>query len=285
MKDLPYKIYLEESEMPKAWYNIKADMKEQHDPFIHPGRLTPCTREDLLPVFCDELVDMELNSTDREIPIPEEIRSFYRMYRPSPVVRAYCLEKLLDTPARIFYKFEGSNTSGSHKLNSAAAQAYYAKKQGLTRVTTETGAGQWGTALSMAGAYFGLDVTVYMVKGSAEQKPYRRNHFQTVCQSQQVARVGGADVQPRDNAFEVADRTHSFAQFRQRERIVLEQSDNVLSFHDSVHIAQRFEQPVAHETAAHRSPCPVQHMQQCIFLASAEHGVHQFQITLADRVQ
>ena len=179
MKDIPYKIYLEESEMPKAWYNVKADMKEQHDPFIHPGRLTPCTREDLLPVFCDELVDMELNSTDREIPIPEEIRSFYRMYRPSPVVRAYCLEKLLDTPARIFYKFEGSNTSGSHKLNSAAAQAYYAKKQGLTRVTTETGAGQWGTALSMAGAYFGLDVTVYMVKGSAEQKPYRKAVMET----------------------------------------------------------------------------------------------------------
>ena len=122
---------------------------------------------------------MELNSTDREIPIPEEIRSFYRMYRPSPVVRAYCLEKLLDTPARIFYKFEGSNTSGSHKLNSAAAQAYYAKKQGLTRVTTETGAGQWGTALSMAGAYFGLDVTVYMVKGSAEQKPYRKAVMET----------------------------------------------------------------------------------------------------------
>lgn len=179
MKDIPYKIYLEESEMPKAWYNLKADMPEQHDPFLHPGRMTPCTRDDLCAVFCEELVDMELNTTDREIPIPEEIRSFYRMYRPSPVVRAYCLEKLLQTPARIFYKFEGSNTSGSHKLNSAAAQAYYAKKQGLTRVTTETGAGQWGTALSMAGAYFGLDVTVYMVKGSSEQKPHRKAVMQT----------------------------------------------------------------------------------------------------------
>lgn len=179
MKDIPYKIYLEESEMPKAWYNLKADMPEQHDPFLNPKRLTPCTRDELCAVFCEELVDMELNSTDREIPIPEEIRSFYRMYRPSPVVRAYCLEQLLQTPARIFYKFEGSNTSGSHKLNSAAAQAYYAKKQGLSHVTTETGAGQWGTALSMAGAYFGLDVTVYMVKGSSEQKPHRKAVMQT----------------------------------------------------------------------------------------------------------
>lgn len=179
MKDIPYKIYLEESEMPKAWYNLKADMPEQHDPFLNPGRLTPCTRDELCAVFCEELVDMELNSTDREMPIPEEIRSFYRMYRPSPVVRAYCLEQLLQTPARIFYKFEGSNTSGSHKLNSAAAQAYYAKKQGLSRVTTETGAGQWGTALSMAGAYFGLDITVYMVKGSSEQKPHRKAVMQT----------------------------------------------------------------------------------------------------------
>ena len=179
MKDIPYKIYLEETEMPKTWYNIKADMKEQHDPFLHPGRLDACTREDLLPVFCGDLVDMELNTTDREIEIPEEIRAFYRMYRPSPVVRAYCLEKLLDTPARIFYKFEGSNTSGSHKLNSAAAQVYYAKKQGLKHLTTETGAGQWGTALSMACAYFGLDLTVYMVKGSYEQKPYRKAVMET----------------------------------------------------------------------------------------------------------
>ncbi len=177
--DIPYKIYLTEEEMPKAWYNIKADMKEQHEPFINPATGKPCTKEDLLPVFCEELVDQELNTTDRFIEIPEEIRNFYRMYRPSPVVRAYCLEKALGTPAKIFYKYEGSNTSGSHKLNSAAAQVYYAKKQGITKLTTETGAGQWGTALSMACAYFGVDLTVYMVKSSSQQKPYRKAVMET----------------------------------------------------------------------------------------------------------
>ena len=180
MKDnVPYKIYLTEDEMPKAWYNIKADMKEQHDPFLHPGTGKPCVREDMLPIFCGELVDQELNDTDRFIPIPEDIRSFYRMYRPSPVVRAYCLEQKLGTPATIYYKFEGSNTSGSHKLNSAAAQCYYAKKQGLKGVSTETGAGQWGTALAMACAYFGMELKVYMVKISAEQKPARRAVMET----------------------------------------------------------------------------------------------------------
>lgn len=179
MEKIPYKIYLEEKEMPLAWYNMKADMKEQHDPFLNPATLKPCTKEDLLPVFCEELVDQELNSKDRYIEIPEEIRSFYRMYRPSPVVRAYCLEEYLKTPARIFYKFEGSNTSGSHKLNSAAAQVYYAKKQGIKKLTTETGAGQWGTALSMACAYYGMDLTVFMVKGSYEQKPYRKAVMET----------------------------------------------------------------------------------------------------------
>lgn len=179
MEKIPYKIYLEEKEMPRAWYNIKADMKEQHDPFLHPGTLKPCVKQDLLPFFCEDLVNQELNDKDRYIEIPDEIFNFYRMYRPSPVVRAYCLEEHLKTPARIFYKFEGSNTSGSHKLNSAAAQVYYAKKQGLRSLTTETGAGQWGTALSMACAYFGVNLTVYMVKGSYEQKPYRKAVMQT----------------------------------------------------------------------------------------------------------
>ena len=130
------------------------------------------TLEDLEPVFCTELAKQELNTTDRFIPIPEEVFNFYRMYRPGPLVRAYCLEEALGTPARIYYKYEGGNTSGSHKLNSAIAQAYYAKEQGLKGVTTETGAGQWGTALSMACGYFGLECLVYMVKCSAMQKPY-----------------------------------------------------------------------------------------------------------------
>ena len=178
-KEIPYKIYLSESELPKYWLNMKPDMKEQHDPFLNPATLQPCGREELSQVFCSEMVDMELNCTDREIPIPEDVRAFYRMYRPSPVVRAYNLERELKTPARIFYKFEGNNTSGSHKLNSAVAQAYYAKKQGLKRVTTETGAGQWGTALSMACAFYGLDLTVYMVKGSCNQKPHRKALMET----------------------------------------------------------------------------------------------------------
>ena len=183
---IPYKIYLDESEMPKAWYNVRADMKTKPAPLLNPGTLKPMTAEELAPVFCEELVRQELDDTTAYIPIPEEIQDFYKMYRPSPLVRAYCLEKALDTPAKIYYKFEGNNTSGSHKLNSAIAQAYYAKKQGLTGVTTETGAGQWGTALSMACSYFGLDCKVYMVKVSYEQKPFRR----------EVMRTYGASVTP-----------------------------------------------------------------------------------------
>lgn len=185
-KEIPYKIYLEESEMPKDWYNMRADMKNKPAPLLNPGTLKPMTKEELAPVFCEELIDQELNETDAYIPIPQEIRDFYKMYRPAPLVRAYCLEKKLQTPAKIYYKFEGNNTSGSHKLNSAIAQAYYAKKQGLKGVTTETGAGQWGTALSMACSYFDLDCKVYMVKVSYEQKPFRR----------EVMRTYGASVTP-----------------------------------------------------------------------------------------
>ena len=183
---IPYKIYLEESEMPKYWYNLRADMQKKPAPLLNPGTHEPMTAAELSGVFCDELVRQELDNDTREYPIPEEILSFYRMYRPSPLVRAYCLEEKLKTPAKIYYKFEGNNTSGSHKLNSAVAQAYYAKKQGLKGVTTETGAGQWGTALSMACSYFGLDCKVYMVKVSYEQKPFRR----------EVMRVYGASVTP-----------------------------------------------------------------------------------------
>lgn len=186
MSTIPYKTYLEESELPKAWYNVRADMKNKPAPLLNPGTLKPMTHEELAPVFCDELVDQELDDTTAYFEIPDEILNFYKMYRPSPLVRAYCLEKALDTPAEIYYKFEGNNTSGSHKLNSAIAQAYYAKKQGLKGVTTETGAGQWGTALSMACAYLGLDCKVYMVKCSYEQKPFRR----------EVMRTYGADVTP-----------------------------------------------------------------------------------------
>ncbi len=178
-KEIPYKIYLTEEEMPRYWYNVRADMKQDHAPMLHPGTMKPVTLADLEPVFCEELAKQELNTTDRYIEIPEEVRNFYKMYRPSPLVRAYYLEKLLDTPAKIYYKFEGNNTSGSHKLNSAIAQAYYAKKQGLKGVSTETGAGQWGTALSMACSYFGLDLHVYMVKVSAQQKPYRKAVMET----------------------------------------------------------------------------------------------------------
>lgn len=183
---IPYKIYLEEKEMPQNWYNVRADMKKKPAPLLNPGTGKPMTAAELEQVFCKELVAQELNDTDRLIPIPEDIRNFYRMYRPSPLVRAYCLEQKLQTPAKIYYKFEGNNTSGSHKLNSAIAQAYYAKKQGLKGVTTETGAGQWGTALSMACSYFGLDCKVYMVKVSYEQKPFRR----------EVMRTYGASVTP-----------------------------------------------------------------------------------------
>lgn len=184
--NIPYKIYLNESEMPTAWYNFRADMKKKPAPLLNPATGEPMTLDELSHVFCRELAAQELNDTDRFIPIPDEIRDFYRMYRPSPLIRAYCLEKKMGTPAKIYYKFEGNNTSGSHKLNSAIAQAYYAKKQGLRGVTTETGAGQWGTALSMACSYFGLDCHVFMVKCSYEQKPFRR----------EVMRTYGADVTP-----------------------------------------------------------------------------------------
>lgn len=185
-EEIPYKIYLSEKEIPTNWYNIRADMKNKPAPLLNPGTLQPLTFEELTPIFCEELVKQELDNDTPWIPIPEEVRNFYKMYRPSPLVRAYCLEKALGTPAKIYYKFEGNNTSGSHKLNSAIAQAYYAKKQGLKGVTTETGAGQWGTALSMACAYFGLDCKVYMVKVSYEQKPFRR----------EVMRTYGASVTP-----------------------------------------------------------------------------------------
>ena len=183
---IPYKIYLDESEIPTQWYNVRADMKNKPAPLLNPATLKPMTHADLAPVFCDELIDQELDDTDAYIDIPEDIQNFYKMYRPSPLIRAYFLEKALDTPAKIYYKFEGNNTSGSHKLNSAIAQAYYAKKQGLKGVTTETGAGQWGTALSMACSYFGLDCKVFMVKVSYEQKPFRR----------EVMRTYGASVTP-----------------------------------------------------------------------------------------
>ena len=184
--EIPYKIYLEESELPKAWYNVRADMKNKPAPLLNPATGNPMTLDELSGVFCRELAEQELDNDTPYIPIPQEIRDFYKMYRPSPLVRAYCLEKKLGTPAHIYYKFEGNNTSGSHKLNSAIAQAYYAKQQGLKGVTTETGAGQWGTALSMACSYFDLDCKVYMVKVSYEQKPFRR----------EVMRTYGASVTP-----------------------------------------------------------------------------------------
>jgi len=183
---IPYKIYLSENEIPKTWYNVRADMKNKPAPLLNPGTLQPMTAQELSAVFCEELVAQELDNENPYIAIPEEIQNFYKMYRPSPLVRAYCLEKKLQTPAHIYYKFEGNNTSGSHKLNSAVPQAYYAKKQGLKGVTTETGAGQWGTALSMACSYFDLDCKVYMVKVSYEQKPFRR----------EVMRTYGASVTP-----------------------------------------------------------------------------------------
>lgn len=185
-KKIPYKIYLEENEMPKEWYNVRADMKNKPAPLLNPGTHEPLKYDDLRPIFCDELIKQELDDETAYFPIPEEILDYYKTYRPSPLCRAYNLEKYLDTPAKIYYKFEGNNTSGSHKLNSAIAQAYYAKKQGLKGVTTETGAGQWGTALSMACAHFDLDCQVYMVKVSYEQKPFRR----------EVMRTYGASVTP-----------------------------------------------------------------------------------------
>ncbi|MCI9166196.1 MAG: TrpB-like pyridoxal phosphate-dependent enzyme [Oscillospiraceae bacterium] len=185
-KKIPYKIYLSEDEMPRVWYNLRADMANKPAPLLNPATLQPMTAAELEGVFCKELVAQELDDHTPYFEIPREIRDFYKMYRPSPLVRAYCLEEKLDTPAKIYYKFEGNNTSGSHKLNSAIAQAYYAKRQGLTGVTTETGAGQWGTALSMACGYLGLDCRVYMVKCSYEQKPFRR----------EVMKVYGASVTP-----------------------------------------------------------------------------------------
>ena len=179
MKNVPHRIYLTEDQMPRQWYNLRADMKEQPDPMINPATGRPATEEDLYPVFCKELAHQEMDSQTRYVDIPEPVQRFYRMYRPSPLIRAYELEKALDTPARIYYKFEGNNTSGSHKLNSAAAQVYYAKQQGLTSLTTETGAGQWGTALAEACSFFGMDLTVYMVKVSYEQKPFRRAVMET----------------------------------------------------------------------------------------------------------
>ncbi len=184
--EIPYKMYLTEEETPRYWYNVKAHMKNAHAPFIDPATQLPCTKEQLSTVFCEDCVDQELDDTNEYIQIPEPILEFYRMFRPSPLVRAYFLERLLDTPAEIYYKFEGNNTSGSHKLNSAAAQAYYAKKQGLKSITTETGAGQWGTALAMAAAFYGLDLDVFMVKVSSQQKPYRK----------EVIRTYGANVIP-----------------------------------------------------------------------------------------
>ena len=185
-KQIPYKIYLAENEIPTQWYNVRADMKNKPAPLLNPGTGKPLTLEALSPIFCEELCRQELDNDTAYFDIPEEIQNFYKMYRPSPLVRAYFLEKALGTPAKIYYKFEGNNTSGSHKLNSAIAQAYYAKKQGLKGVTTETGAGQWGTAMSMACAYFGLDCKVFMVKCSYEQKPFRR----------EVMRTYGAQVTP-----------------------------------------------------------------------------------------
>ena len=185
-KEIPYKIYLSENELPKQWMNLRAFMKNKPAPLLDPQTLQPLTAKELSAIFCNELARQEANDTDKYIDIPQEVRDFYKMYRPAPLIRAYCLEKALGTPAKIYYKFEGNNTSGSHKLNSAIAQAYYAKQQGLKGVTTETGAGQWGTALSMACSYFGLDCRVYMVKVSYEQKPFRR----------EVMRTYGAHVTP-----------------------------------------------------------------------------------------
>ncbi len=185
-REIPYKIYLDESELPKQWLNLRAFMDKKPAPLLNPNTLKPMTVEELSKIFCNELAKQEIDDTTKYIDIPNEIRDFYKMYRPAPLIRAYCLEKALDTPAKIYYKFEGNNTSGSHKLNSAIAQAFYAKQQGLKGVTTETGAGQWGTALSMACSYFGLDCNVYMVKVSYEQKPFRR----------EVMRTYGANVTP-----------------------------------------------------------------------------------------
>jgi len=179
MSKVPYRVYLSEKEIPRQWYNLRADMKENHDPYINPGTMRPAKLEDLYPVFCEELAKQEMDNETRYVDIPEKVLGFYKIYRPSPLCRAYNLEKALDTPAKIYFKFEGNNTSGSHKLNSAIAQVYYAKAQGITSLTTETGAGQWGTALAEACAYFDMPLTVYMVRISSEQKPYRKAIMET----------------------------------------------------------------------------------------------------------
>lgn len=179
MSKIPHRFYLSEDQIPTAWYNLRADMKELPEPLLNPATLKPISEEELYPIFCKELAHQEMDNETRFFEIPDGIRQMYKIYRPSPLIRAYNLEKFLDTPAKIYYKFEGNNTSGSHKLNSAMAQAYYAKKQGITSLTTETGAGQWGTALSEACAYFGIDLTVFMVKVSYNQKPHRRTVMQT----------------------------------------------------------------------------------------------------------
>ncbi|MBC5647395.1 TrpB-like pyridoxal phosphate-dependent enzyme [Christensenella tenuis] len=179
MVKIPHRLYLSEDEMPKQWYNMRADMKELPAPMINPATMQPATEEDIYPVFCEKLAHQELDNETRYVDIPEEVLEMYKIYRPSPLIRAFNLEKTLDTPAKIYYKFEGNNTSGSHKLNSAIAQAYYAKDQGLKGLTTETGAGQWGTALAEACSYFGLPLTVFMVKVSYQQKPFRKAVMQT----------------------------------------------------------------------------------------------------------
>ena len=205
-ENIPYKIYLSESEMPQNWYNVRADMKNKPAPLVNPGTGKPMGFDDLRPVFCDELIEQELDNDTPYIPIPQEIRDFYKMYRPSPLVRAYCLEEKLGTPAKIYYKFEGNNTSGSHKLNSAIPQAYYCKQEGVTNVTTETGAGQWGAALSYAAKVFGLEAAVYQVKISYNQKPYRRSIMQTfgatVTASPSMSTRAGKDIITRNPNYQ-----------------------------------------------------------------------------------
>lgn len=186
MANVPKRIFLTADEMPTKWYNVRADMKNKPAPMLHPGTHEQLKAEDLEPIFCKELCKQELDDETAFIDIPEPVLEFYKIFRPSPLIRAYELEKALDTPAKIYYKFEGNNTSGSHKLNSAAAQAYYAKEQGLKGLTTETGAGQWGTALAMACAHFDIPLKVFMVKCSYEQKPFRKSIIETF----------GADIIP-----------------------------------------------------------------------------------------
>lgn len=173
------KYLLQESDIPRAWFNIIPSMPEKPAPMLHPGTMKPITSEDLYPLFSKEASDQELNVTDSWIEIPNEVRDLYKIWRPTPLVRARGLEKAIGTACHIYFKNESVSPVGSHKLNSAIPQAYYCKKQGVTNVTTETGAGQWGTALSLACKMFGMDLAVYMVKISYNQKPYRRSMMQT----------------------------------------------------------------------------------------------------------